>query len=296
MVVTVRESQVTSGDGVAHLLESQLIWALHEVGRVTVDGPTDGEWFTWEMVSVVVVESGPVRVGLRGVGDSVVVGDGGAYLVWPGRAHRLALEAGVQARLRFAHLHRPALLTAERAPMEPVRVTLSTTRLGPLLDELEAAQSLACPIRRTLALQATMPRIVDELIADGAVAVHAERIDGRLLSLRPVLDHIERTLAAAHSREELAALVHLSPTRFGAVFRERMGLSPMAYLNQRRIHHAKRLLLGSERSVAEIAALVSPFDANRFGKVFRQACACSPGAYRKALRGAVYARQEPKDP
>lgn len=288
----VRERVVTSGDGVAHLLESQLVWALHEVGRVVVDGPTDGEWFPWELVSVVVVQAGPVRVGLRPLVDEIELDAGRAYLVWPGHEHRLSLAAGTRATLRFAHLHRPPLLAAERAPVVPVRMDLPAARIAPLLDELEAAQSIACPIRRTLALQATMPRIVDALILDGAVAVHAERIDGRLLSLRPVLDHIERSLGASHSREALAALVHLSPTRFGAVFRERMGLSPMAYLNRRRIEHAKRLLLGSEHSVAEIAGLVSPFDANRFGKVFRQACGCSPGAYRKALRGAVYARRE----
>jgi YesN/AraC family two-component response regulator len=52
-------------------------------------------------------------------------------------------------------------------------------------------------------------------------------------------------------------------------------------VTQVRVTEAKRLLLATDLSIAEVADAVSYSNLNQFYKVFHRACAMSPGEYRR---------------
>ncbi|WP_043455235.1 helix-turn-helix domain-containing protein [Streptomyces fulvoviolaceus] len=85
---------------------------------------------------------------------------------------------------------------------------------------------------------------------------------------------------APHTVHSLAAAVSLSPSRFAHLFTEQLGKSPMRALREARLHHAARLLEGTDLSVERVAAasgFASPF---HFNRVFRERYGMPPGAYR----------------
>jgi AraC-like DNA-binding protein len=70
------------------------------------------------------------------------------------------------------------------------------------------------------------------------------------------LDYINAYYGQPITMEQIAAAARLSPFHCLRVFRSVHGTTPMAYLNDRRLRTAKRLLRNPENSVTDIASLV----------------------------------------
>ena len=64
------------------------------------------------------------------------------------------------------------------------------------------------------------------------------------------------------------------------MFKDVTGVGFKEYVTQARVAEAKKLLLGTDLSVAEIAHRVSYTNLYQFYKVFYRSCAMSPGEYR----------------
>jgi len=94
----------------------------------------------------------------------------------------------------------------------------------------------------------------------------------RLLTvrLRKLFDHIESNCLSPISLREAAAIAGLGRSRFHAVFKEATGTTLVDYLNQLRLTHAARLLMETDRSVAEIASKVGFADQSYFDRRFRR--------------------------
>lgn len=82
--------------------------------------------------------------------------------------------------------------------------------------------------------------------------------------------------------DDMARMVHMSPTYFSRKFKKVTGLGFKEYLNQVRIKEASLLLLKTDASVTEIACQCGFNDGNYFGDAFRKAKGMSPGQYRKS--------------
>ncbi len=80
------------------------------------------------------------------------------------------------------------------------------------------------------------------------------------------------------SVEEMANLVHLSPSRFFAVYRSVFGVSPKADLSNVRLEHAKHFLLGGV-SVKEAAEMTGYTDVYHFIRAFKAHTGVTPGKY-----------------
>src|SRR5690606_19517486 len=91
---------------------------------------------------------------------------------------------------------------------------------------------------------------------------------------------MQQRLHAPLSRSDLAAAVHLSPTRFHYVFKQAMGVAPLAYLAQLRIQRAQQLLTTTRLRIADIAHAVGCSDAFHFSRQFRKHVSISPYQYR----------------
>lgn len=83
--------------------------------------------------------------------------------------------------------------------------------------------------------------------------------------------------------EQLAALEHLSVSRFRTLFKARTGLSPMDYLIILRLNHARQLMTQTDLTLREIADAVGYQDQLYFSRIFKKRTGYTPSAYRQNL-------------
>ena len=98
--------------------------------------------------------------------------------------------------------------------------------------------------------------------------------------VRRVLDYIEANLASDIALADLAAVAAMSPFHFSRAFASVTGTPPYAYLVQRRIEHAKTLLVSGAGPVSQIAARCGFHSGGQFCRMFKRATGCSPLRYR----------------
>lgn len=98
---------------------------------------------------------------------------------------------------------------------------------------------------------------------------------------RRALEMLDANLNGGVSLTQLAAECGLSVRHFARAFKTSMGLPPHRYLLKRRIDIARGLLLGSERSLLDIALSCGFADQSHFTRVFTASEGVSPGALRR---------------
>ena len=109
------------------------------------------------------------------------------------------------------------------------------------------------------------------LESNGAQSV--QRIEQSIAYMR---EHLNQPLPVA----KLAALAHISPSHFFALFKRRTGSSPMDYFTHLRMQHACRLLDATSASVKEVAAVLGYDDPFYFSRVFKAVNRIPPSRYR----------------
>lgn len=82
------------------------------------------------------------------------------------------------------------------------------------------------------------------------------------------------------SLEEMAHLIHLSPSRFLAKFKQETGFTPREYLLRRKIEIAKDMLVSDHGRICDIAATLGFASSQHFATVFRKFEHASPTEYR----------------
>lgn len=80
----------------------------------------------------------------------------------------------------------------------------------------------------------------------------------------------------------LAAAVNLSASRFAHLFREEAGTSPMRYVRDRRMEHARQLLERTFLSVKQVMTSVGCSDPSHFARDFRRYHGMGPREWRTA--------------
>jgi AraC family transcriptional regulator, arabinose operon regulatory protein len=98
------------------------------------------------------------------------------------------------------------------------------------------------------------------------------------------IEEIDRRLGEPTRVGDMAAAVNLSPSRFSHMFREAMGISPMRYLQAKRMEHARVLLETTSLSVKEVMARVGCSDPSHFSRDFRRYHGTPPSAWRTSSR------------
>ncbi|MBB3111181.1 AraC family transcriptional regulator of adaptative response / methylphosphotriester-DNA alkyltransferase methyltransferase [Paenibacillus phyllosphaerae] len=83
---------------------------------------------------------------------------------------------------------------------------------------------------------------------------------------------------------DLADICHGSPYHLQRTFKQRTGITPVAYLQNKRIEAASRELLHTDRPVAEIAASVGLPNTAYFITLFKKLRGFTPREYRNQFR------------
>jgi transcriptional regulator GlxA family with amidase domain len=116
--------------------------------------------------------------------------------------------------------------------------------------------------------------------------IHSRRPRSRVAALpRPklkrVLDYVTDNLGNNLTLVELAAVSGLSRMHFAAQFRSATGCKPHEYVLNQRIERAKRFLVESDSSLAEIALIVGFQAQSHFTTVFKRVTGETPGYWRQ---------------
>jgi AraC family transcriptional regulator len=95
-----------------------------------------------------------------------------------------------------------------------------------------------------------------------------------------VLEYIEARLAEPLRIAELAREAGCSPKQLSRAFRDRLGVLPHWYVQERRVRRAIVLIDAGELGLARVAAAVGFADQSQMTKIFRQLRCTTPGRIR----------------
>lgn len=173
--------------------------------------------------------------------------------------------------LFFPHLHPPTLIVSDADAAAPMRTLLDLER-----EYVGALPGRAEMLRAHLqVLLITLARLVSP--AGDAETRHSS-----------LLREFDALVEAEHGRKTslstLAAHLAVTSGHLNAVVRHATGATAGAFVRERIVLEAKRLLLHSDLSVAEIAAQLGFDDPSYFGRFFRRYTGESPGGFRASSR------------
>jgi AraC family transcriptional regulator len=124
------------------------------------------------------------------------------------------------------------------------------------------------------------------LLRNGASASRHDEIEVPSCGLAPwqrerIMRYVDANLTERLSIVQLAAQVRLSKSHFCRAFKASLGCSPHEYVTQRRIVHAKALMLETAISLAQIAFDCGLADQAHLCRLFRRRIGTSPSAWRR---------------
>lgn len=93
---------------------------------------------------------------------------------------------------------------------------------------------------------------------------------------------IVENLSADIQRDELAAMVHVSPGYLGRIFKKETGMSLTDFITRKRMAMAKQLLTKTSLSVTDISTRVGINYSSYFTKIFKEQTGMTPQEYRQA--------------
>ncbi|MAT05393.1 MAG: AraC family transcriptional regulator [Acidimicrobiaceae bacterium] len=102
-----------------------------------------------------------------------------------------------------------------------------------------------------------------------------------LVHLRRARDHLDRNFTSGVDLDEAARVARLSKFHFHRLFRSTYGVTPAAYLSQRRIERAHDLLRTSNLTVTEVCVAVGFSSLGSFVTRFREVTGETPGAFQR---------------
>jgi AraC-like DNA-binding protein len=106
-----------------------------------------------------------------------------------------------------------------------------------------------------------------------------------LVHLRNARDHADRNYASPLDLEQLAAVALLSKYHFHRLFTATYGMTPAAYLSERRIERAQDLLRATNLTVTEVCFAVGFSSLGSFSTRFRQVVGETPSEFQRRYGG-----------
>jgi AraC-like DNA-binding protein len=136
--------------------------------------------------------------------------------------------------------------------------------------------SLASPLRLKAAMLKLIAYYMEHASACGTGVQPASVTN----PLQAVVDYIHLHYRRNLTIDELAERAHLHPNYFIRVFKRHFGVSPIQYINRKRVEEAKWLLASTNLLLSEIGARVGISDVSYLSKLFKASTGFSPTAYR----------------
>ncbi|GGY01502.1 hypothetical protein GCM10007160_31750 [Litchfieldella qijiaojingensis] len=155
---------------------------------------------------------------------------------------------------------------------------LADTLMKQVEDYPELQSEIAALILRAIYLELHDERLPADIVDPRAGWRSRERLD-----LSRIDAHIDAHLADDIRVESLASLCALSPGHFHACFRDATGMTPLGYVQRRRLDHARSMVLHTGLALSQVASLVGFRDQGSFSRAYRRRFEVPPTAERRAL-------------
>ena len=102
--------------------------------------------------------------------------------------------------------------------------------------------------------------------------------------MKRVLEYIHANISYQLNVEELSDLAHVTKPYFIKLFKHEFGISPIQYINGKKVERAQLLLFTTNMTIKEVAYTLGFSDHNYFIRLFRKMIGTTPQEYRKKLR------------
>ena len=103
-------------------------------------------------------------------------------------------------------------------------------------------------------------------------------------AMRRVREYVEVHLGESVDLSTLAGVAGLSVHHFARQFKQSAGVTPHAYLTQKRVERARKMLVQTDLPLAEIAFTVGFFDQGHLARHFRHMLGTTPREFRWSQR------------
>lgn len=161
-----------------------------------------------------------------------------------------------------------------------------------ILSEIEKYQQIFNSLANLFVKKATKYQILSqmytliELLHSDIISEKelAKKRTENLLLFQSSLQYIEKHYKEDLSINKLAENVHLHPNYYIKVFKHTYGKTPMKYLQEIRIAHAKYALLNTNKSIGEIGLACGFNSQTYFTSVFTKECKLSPINFRNKFK------------
>lgn len=138
--------------------------------------------------------------------------------------------------------------------------------------------------RNILHLKANGLMLTNEIVKRVASRKEApERLEG-LLRIHPALEYMQKNLHHKIKLEDVAKQVYLSKSRFMALFKEVMSISPGEYHCRMRLNAAYSMLTLENYTTAQVAQELQFYDVFHFMRQFKRQFGITPAALRNQSR------------
>lgn len=229
-------------------------------------------------------------------GTTYALQEGDIVLLGPSDLHRAFDKGGLVLQVTVFD---PALLAADQrydpellAPFVEMGLRFDNVldrthpkmrELRAILLDMQAEHDAKSASYRTI-IRAQMARFLAYVNRHFSKSATQASIDVRSKQplVRSVLEEIHRDPARAWTLQELADLIHLSPSRFSAIFKQIVGMSPLNYCIEIRLGQAVHLLETTDRKIIDIAAECGFRNLSNFNRVFVQHVGRTPSQVRGA--------------
>ena len=122
--------------------------------------------------------------------------------------------------------------------------------------------------------------LIQELLLEYKRIIDNKNIKNEWLDY--VVTFIDENYNNGISMETLAELSGYSYHRFRHLFKEKIGLSPIAYILSKKIEHSKQRLTNSDLSITEISNICGFSNSSQFSNLFKKYTGLSPREYRNS--------------
>lgn len=249
----------------------------------------------WRRLTAPLLET-PARgiweLGMEGQRAPVFVHSGEVAVVPAGTLHRLRVPengAPVITHFLLAQYLWVSGLDVLGLVRPPVMLPAPAgERLTPLMADLAGLHHPGAPRLADIARLQELGFRVLQVVLDCLGGCDTPLPASALARLRPALDRMRTARGASPTCVELAQAVHLSPSRFSAVFRQAVGVAPKVYMRTLQLRRACELLIQSDLPVYAVADECGFASAYYFCRQFHRYIGQTPTAFRTSF---VRARQ-----
>ena len=227
---------------------------------------------------------------------------GDAVLVRPDTPHFVRIPAGRRWRMWVAHFTgRPHWVDWLGWPaMDPAQPGIMRLQLDDPMMRRKVERHL---IKADAYLHGALAHREQFALAELELALlwldqaNSRHGPGRLdTRVRQALNYLATKMGQPIQRADVAAAVNLSEPRLAELFREQLGITPMQYLEERRMDRAMQLLATTAMPITEVAGEVGFADPDYFGNRFRRRTGLTPRAYRREAAAARLAEKKTASP